>query len=38
VALPRSAPALAAAAVLALLGLWTEKDVFVRAGQAMPIS
>jgi len=38
VALPGSAPALAAAALLALLGLWIEKDVLVRAGQAMPIS
>jgi len=26
------------AAVLALIGLWSEEDVFVRAGQAVPIS
>ncbi len=26
------------AAVLALVGLWSEEDVFVRAGQAVPIS
>ena len=27
-----------AAAVLSLIGLWSEEDVFVRAGQAVPIS
>ena len=27
-----------AAAALALLGLWIEKDILVRAGQALPIS
>ena len=26
------------AAVLALVGLWSEEDLFVRAGQAVPIS
>ena len=26
------------AAALALLGLWVEEDVLVRAGQALPIS
>jgi len=26
------------AAALALIGLWIEKDTFVRAGQALPIS
>lgn len=26
------------AAILALLGLWIEEDIFVRAGQALPIS
>jgi Fe-S-cluster-containing dehydrogenase component/formate-dependent nitrite reductase membrane component NrfD len=29
---------LPAAAALALIGLWIEKDTFVRAGQALPIS
>jgi Fe-S-cluster-containing dehydrogenase component/formate-dependent nitrite reductase membrane component NrfD len=33
---PPALPALAAA--LALVGLWTEEDVLVRAGQALPIS
>jgi hypothetical protein len=28
----------ALAGVLALVGLWTEKDLLVRAGQALPIS
>jgi hypothetical protein len=35
---PAAPPALALAGVLALVGLWTEKDVLVRAGQAIPIS
>ena len=26
------------AAALALIGLWIEEDIFVRAGQALPIS
>ena len=33
-----SALAVAAAGALALVGLWFEEDVFVRAGQALPIS
>jgi len=31
-------PILAGCAVLALVGLWVEEDLFVRAGQALPIS
>ena len=33
-----SAPLLPIAGALVLFGLWIEEDVFVRAGQTLPIS